>query len=454
MRRKSLAVTVLATLLVAGFPSISSSLSLPACSIYGTDKADRIIGTSGADVICAGGGNDIVNGLGGDDIVFGGNGNDVIIGGSGDDELSGDNGNDTISGNQGEDDLNGGAGKDTVSGGQDEDMIEGGSGADNLSAGDGADLIDGGSGNDTISGNQGEDDLNGGAGKDTVSGGQDEDMIEGGSGADNLSAGDGADLIDGGSGNDTILTGAGRDICNTDPADIRLDTCILDGEGPEFGVTTTEVKRFVAGELATFTLNVADKAGVEGVYGSIGGAPGWITEWCGFQIPATLTSGSNKLGNYTFRCLIPENAVNAFYGLELTAVDLMGHASRKSITFEVTGGSSDNQSPVVTEIELPSSARAGQSFVISVTATDESKVSGIYVWFLLEGGGFGDENGIHAKGTEPRLISAADSKYRFDQDYLFGENAPAGAYKMWISVRDSLGNRNFFDTGRTITLTK
>jgi Ca2+-binding RTX toxin-like protein len=400
MRRKSLAVTVLATLLVAGFPSISSSLSLPACSIYGTDKADRIIGTSGADVICAGGGNDIVNGLGGDDIVFGGNGNDVIIGGSGDDELSGDNGN------------------------------------------------------DTISGNQGEDDLNGGAGKDTVSGGQDEDMIEGGSGADNLSAGDGADLIDGGSGNDTILTGAGRDICNTDPADIRLDTCILDGEGPEFGVTTTEVKRFVAGELATFTLNVADKAGVEGVYGSIGGAPGWITEWCGFQIPATLTSGSNKLGNYTFRCLIPENAVNAFYGLELTAVDLMGHASRKSITFEVTGGSSDNQSPVVTEIELPSSARAGQSFVISVTATDESKVSGIYVWFLLEGGGFGDENGIHAKGTEPRLISAADSKYRFDQDYLFGENAPAGAYKMWISVRDSLGNRNFFDTGRTITLTK
>jgi hypothetical protein len=400
MSRKYLVIAALVPLLISSFPVVSSAYSPPACTIFGTEKADRINGTSGADVICAGGGNDTINALGGNDIVFGGKGNDKINGGAGDDELNGE------------------------------------------------------IGNDTISGSQGEDDLTGGDGKDSVSGGEGDDMILGGSGADNLSAGNGADLIDGGLGKDTILTGAGRDMCNSDPTDIRLDACIIDSEGPLFALTTTEVKEFSAGELAIITLNVSDAAGIEGVYGSIGGAPGWVTEWCGFSIPATLTSGSNKFGNYTFRCSIPETAVNAFYTLELTAVDLMGHASRKSIAFKVTGGSSDNQSPQVSEIDLPSSARAGQTFVISVTATDESQVSGVYVWFLLEGGGFSDENGIHAKGDDPKLISSNATEYRFDQDYLFGDNAPTGTYKMWISVRDSVGNRNFFDTGRTITLTK
>jgi hypothetical protein len=374
--------------------------SVDDCTIVGSNKSESIVGTSGDDVICAAGGADLIYGLGGDDEIRAGLGNDIIYAGSGDDEVLGQ------------------------------------------------------AGDDIIYGSQGADDLNGGSGKDRVSGGQGEDMLEGGSGADNLSAGNGADLIDGGLGKDTILTGAGKDMCNSDPTDIRLDACIIDSDGPMFEITTTEVKRLVAGELAVFTLNVSDAAGVEGVYGSIGGAPGWVTEWCGFLIPATLTSGSNKSGTFTIRCLVPQDAVNAPYTLELSAVDNMGHASRTSIPFEITGGSGDDQSPVITEIDLPTNASAGKTFVISITATDESKVSGVYVWFLWVNGGFSDENGIYAKGDDPKLITSNGTESRFDQDYLFGDNAPAGQYKMWVSVRDSVGNRNFFDTGRIITLTK
>jgi len=370
------------------------------CTILGSNKAETILGTSGRDVICAAGGSDTIYGFGGDDEIRAGAGNDTIFAGNGDDTVLGQ------------------------------------------------------SGNDIISGSKGEDELNGGDGKDRVSGGEGEDMLVGGSGADDLSAGNGADLIDGGLGKDTILTGAGKDMCNSDPADIRLDACTIDSEGPRFGISTTDVKKLAAGEIAYFSLTATDAAGIEGVYGSIGGAPGWVTEWCGFLIPGTLTSGSSKSGTYTFSCSIPPEAVNAFYTLEVSAVDVMGHGSRTSIAFEVTGGSSDNQSPVVSEIDLPSSVTAGETFVISVLATDESKVRGIYVWFLLEGGGFSDENGIHANGSEPKLIGSSGTEYRFDQDYLFSANAPAGNYKMWISVRDSVGNRDFFDTGRTIVLTK
>ena len=382
------------------FQTSSASASQSDCTIVGSNKADTILGTSGRDVICAAGGSDIIYGLGGDDEIRAGSGNDIIYAGAGNDTVLGQSGSDFIYGNQGSDDINGGAG------------------------------------NDRVFGNQGED------------------LLEGGAGADNISGGNGADLINGGLGKDTIRTGTGEDICNSDSADIRLDECTIDSEGPAVEVTTTDVKRFIAGENALFTLNLSDAAGIEGVYGSIGGAPGWVTQWCGFLIPATLTSGSNKSGTYTISCSVPQDAVNAPYTLEVSAVDLMGHASRKSIAFEVTGGSSDNQSPVVSDIELPSSVAAGERFVISILATDESKVSGVYVWFLLEGGGFSDENGLHAQGSEPKLTSSTATEYRFDQDYLFGANAPAGTYRMWISVRDSLGNRNFFDTGHTIILRK
>jgi hypothetical protein len=214
------------------------------------------------------------------------------------------------------------------------------------------------------------------------------------------------------------------------------------------------VRQVQAGTLAVFTVNVSDIATVDAVYGSIGGAPGWITEWCGFRVPTELVSGSEKSGTYELRCTIPFNAVNDSYTLFVGAVDMMGHTAEQRIAFEVVGGSSDNRTPTVTKLDLPASVNPGENFVIRVEATDDSVVAGIYFWFLLEGGSFSNENGLHAKGSEPRAISFTPTDAIFEQDYVFGDNAPEGRYKVWISVRDGVGNREFYDTGRYIALNK
>ena len=385
-------------LLVPASPALASNGS--DCTIVGTKYADVLTGTAGYDVICAGAGNDTIYGLGGNDIIRAGSGADIIVAGSGNDTVLGEAGNDNISG------------------------------------GDGADKLAGGDGNDRVTGGGGQD------------------ILQGGSGTDNLSAGNSADIIDGGMGKDTISSGEGNDVCNSDSTDVRLDACSLDSKGPKFGAQTTVVRQVQAGTLAVFTVNVSDVATVSAVYGSIGGAPGWVTEWCGFRIPTELISGSEKNGTYQLSCTVPSNAVSDSYTLFVGAVDMMGHTSEQRIAFEVTGGSSDNLTPVVTKIELPESVKLAESFVISIEATDDSLVAGVYIWFLLEGGGFSNENGLHAKGSEPRVIAQTPTASSFEQDYVFGDNAPPGSYKVWISVRDGVGNREFYDSGKTITLTK
>ena len=73
---------------------------------------------------------------------------------------------------------------------------------------------------------------------------------------------------------------------------------------------------------------------------------------------------------------------------------------------------------------------------------------------MLEGGGFSGEDGLHAKWSEPRAISVTPTDAIFEQDCLFGDNAPEGIYNAWISVRDGVGNREFYNTGLSMVLTK
>ena len=454
MRRKTLAIAALVPLFVTSFPNASFALSLPACSISGTASAERITGTPGDDVICAGAGNDIINGLGGNDIIFGGPGSDRIKAGSGADDIYGDAGADYIDGGTGIDAVFGGTGNDTITGGTEADILRGDAGTDTISGGTGDDEIYGEAGNDQIDGGDGADKLVGGNGTDLITGGNGQDLLQGGAGTDELSAGSGADLIDGGQGKDTITTGAGNDLCNADSADVRLDACKLDSKGPKFGALPMVVRQIQAGTMAVFTVNVSDVATVQAVYGSIGGAPGWITEWCGFRIPTELESGSEKSGTYKLSCTVPPNAVNDNYTLFLGAVDMMGHTTEERIAFEIVGGSSDNRTPTVSKLDLPESVSPGENFVIRVEATDESVVAGIYFWFMLEGGGFSGEYGLHASGSDPRTLGFTPTDLILEQDYVFGDNAPAGTYKAWISVRDGVGNREFYDTGRRIVLNK
>lgn len=381
--------------------SSASAADSNECTIFGTNKADRIIGTSGNDIICAAAGNDLVRGLGGDDIIYGGSGNDRIFGGAGNDEINSETGKDYV---------DGGAGLDEISGGK---------------------------------------------GNDSLFGGSDSDLILGELGKDDISGGNGSDTIDGGKDSDTIRSGSGSDMCGKDSKDVLLDPCTLDIKGPEFGPLTAEVRQFSAGSLAVFTVTATDESGVAGIYGSIGGAPGWVTEWCGFLISGLLTEGSAKSGTYTLKCTIPSNAVNDDYTLQFRATDLMGNYNGgESIAFQVIGGSADNQSPTVTNIDLPKEVVAGEKFTITVSATDESEVAVVYSWFALEGGWVTGGGPLYASGSEPRLVTESLTEAVVEQDVVFDDKAPAGKYRVWLSVRDGVGNRNFYETSSSITLKK
>jgi Ca2+-binding RTX toxin-like protein len=398
MRRRTLAIAALVPLFITSFPTTSFALSLPACSISGTSFADRINGTPGDDVICAGSGNDIVNGLGGNDIIYGGSGNDRILGGTGKDAIYGETGNDNIDGGLGADEINGGAGNDSVLGG---------------------------SGRDLIKGEDGSDSLNGG--------------ID-------------ADMITGGLGKDMIRTGPGDDLCNKDSVDVMLDPGVLDRQAPEIGPSLAVVRTFEAGSNLKLTWSISDASGVEKSYASIGGAPGWITSWCGFQIEGELVSGDAKNGTYQINCQIPDNAVNDYYSLFVGAHDVLGNSTINSpqIAFEVTGGASDSKAPKVEKVDIAKSVSSGEEFSMTLDVTDETGVNGVYGWFMLDGGGFASwtGNGSHVNATGgAELVNGTTRDGVYRQSFKFSDKAPAGGYTLWLSLRDELGNKTFEATG-------
>jgi hypothetical protein len=403
MRRKSFAFIALIPMLVMGFPSVSSALSLPYCTIYGTDKVDRITGTAGNDIICAGAGNDIVNGLGGDDVIYGGLGNDRINAGSGADDVYGDPGSDYIDGGSGKDDISGGAGSDTISGGTE------------------ADIIDGDSGTDTIAGGTGDDAINGGDSKDQ------------------------------------IRSGVGDDSCSKDPADVHFDSCKLDTNAPEIGVNTTVVRNFQAGTTIKLNWTVSDSSGVEKTWGSIGGAPGWVT-WCGFGIQGNLVSGNEKSGTYQIECKLPEKAVNETYSLFVGAVDVLGNsiANMPQIAFTVTGGSEDKSAPAVYKIALDSSSKPGAEFTMVAGVNDETGVKGVYGWFMKDGGGFASwtDGSSYVRALDSAQLVNGDSKSGvYKQVHRFSSAAPSGTYTLWLSLLDELGNKSFEQTDKKIVIT-
>jgi len=401
MVRKSLAVFALIPLFIVTFPSISSAYSPPACTIVGTDKSDRISGTSGNDVICAGGGDDTVSGLGGDDLIFGGSGNDRLVGGTGNDELNGESGTDYLDGGNGKDDLSGGSGQDTIFGGAESDLIQGEAGTD---------YIYGGAGND---------------------------------------------LINGGLAKDTIQTGAGYDACSSDPADLMIDLCKLDKTAPEFGVKPTQFKSYTAGSTIKLNWMVSDESGVEKTWASIGGAPGWITSWCGFGTEGQLVSGDAKSGLYQIECNVPDNAVNDVYTLFIGALDVLGNATQTNyqITFAITGGSSDSKAPEYSTLTLDSTSKPGGEITLTVAVTDQTGTKGIYGWFMKDGGGFASwtDGSVYVNATtDGELISGSNKDGVYRQVHRFLDKAPAGTYTLWLSLLDVVGNKVFVQTNKKI----
>jgi hypothetical protein len=133
----------------------------------------------------------------------------------------------------------------------------------------------------------------------------------------------------------------------------------------------------------------------------------------------------------------------------------MGNASRgPTVYFNVYGGVSDNSAPVISNIDMPQTAVAGDTITVRISATDETGVAGVYSWFLLDGGGFSDGRIIYAMPSEALLVNESGDSKTFEQKVLFDPAAPAGTYTLWISVKDIYGNRDFASSGQSITITK
>ena len=391
------------------------------CTILGTERADRITGTAGDDVICALGGNDTVNSLGGNDVVLGGNGNDRIDSGAGNDEISGGAGNDRLSGGTGDDLISGGAGNDT---------------------------INGGAGNDEIHGDTGGDRLNGEAGNDLLVGGEGNDRIVGGANDDQMG---------GGPGRDSLQAGLGSDVCGTDASDTVTGVCTIDNTPP----TITNLMGspvFAAGEEAVFTWSVSDPAGVMGSWLYIGGPSGWVTEWCGFAIEASLVGGSDQEGMYEVRCSIPVNAVSQNYTAFIYATDIFeSWRGEIQVEFSVVGGSPDTAAPELSNISFNlEQVGPGDELSLTWNATDESGVKYVLPWLALGGYSFADGSGRVYSETflQPQQLVSGDSfSGTYTQVITFTEVAPAGTYTLWFSVSDEVGNRNFFQLPITVKRT-
>jgi len=349
-----------------------------------------------------------------------------------------------LRGTSGEDVICGLGGNDVIYGGGGSDVIRGGTGSDRILGDAGADVIIGGAGNDILNGGSGNDSLSGDAGNDSISGTTGNDVLSGGTGTDHLSGGHGGDALHGGAGTDQIYTGPGSDTCAPDTADRVSGSCTIDKEGPT--VTWIEVPSTVtAGETFTATFSLEDPSSIDpnSPNGLIGGAPGWITSWCGFPIMATLVSGTNAEGVWSITCPVPSNAVSDPYSVWISAADSFGNASpRLSADFEVVGGASDNQAPVITDVVIPTRVKPGETFSLTWRAADPSGVAGTpYPWVYRPAPQFGV---LYGDGVGAPVRTSGDAfDGAYSQTLTLPDNAIRGTYGVYISARDGLGNKSF-----------
>ena len=389
-------------------PSAPTEAQLP-CTIRGTPRNDVLRGTPGNDVICGFAGNDIIYGNGGNDVIYGGDGNDVIDGGVG---------NDTIHG------------------------------------GNGTDRINGGTGND---------DLNGDAGNDTLIGGIGHDVLDGDAGADQIIAGPGDDSLSGGSGRDVLQPGTGDDQCAIDSTDLTVGQCRRDTTAPVFGpmALSTSVS---AGDTLTIEWVLTDDSPIDMSWGFIGGASGWVTEWCGFPVMATPVNQSTTAepgqisSRFRLSCPVPADAPNGEYLVDINALDVFGnYAAGQRVIVTVANGATDASAPTVSAVAFSSpSVSREEQFTVTLRLDDETGIAGSYVYLAHNGYRFGDASGrghivYNAPLLEPIAVDTGAAQ-QHTQLIEFVPTAPAGIYTVWVSVRDTIGNRAFFKTSTTIEL--
>ena len=348
---------------------------------------------------------------------------------------------------------------DTLVGTSGDDVLCGLGGNDTIFGGKGDDIIRGGAGRDQINGGAGDDELSGGNGNDSLLGGSGNDAIGGESGRDNLSGGNGDDALNGGTGVDGLRSGSGDDTCASDAADRQLDSCGIDDDAPVVSFQPS-ILEYQAGSTAVFRWVAEDASGVAMTWAAIGGPSGWVTEWCGFVLTAQQTDGTVQSGTYELQCDIPANAVNENYTLYVSAVDSLGNSNAvpgwAEFGFTVNGGSSDNLVPVISAVRLPATVTAGETFTVDIDVSDESGTAGVHSWFMGAAPYYYyKEQGFFISALDSAsLVSGDATNGTFRQTLVVSDWAPPGIYSLLVSVRDTVGNRGFFQTEYFVTVTE
>jgi len=307
------------------------------------------------------------------------------------------------------------------------DLICTSSGPDVINAGDGTDMVLAGGGNDRVDGGAGADMLNGGAGTDTLVGGL------------------GNDSLNGGAARDALTAGAGLNVCSTDPLDTVVGACPPDTSRPVISAVSVPTS-VAAGGVLSLQFDVADAGGVNNAFFKISGASGWVTTWCGFGTDAPLVAGTPFAGTYSASCSIPAAAVNGTYTLWFDAQDSFGNFTNSTqVDFQVGGGSADAAAPVVSEVSAGAVPRSPGAVVVRWRATDETGVGGAAAYLALNGYSFADNTGASYfdYGSAVTRVSGDAKDGTYEVTLLRRSNAPAGIYTLWISIVDTLGNKDF-----------
>ena len=349
---------------------------------------------------------------------------------------------------------------DTLIGTPGDDVICGLGGNDKIFGGNGNDIIRGGDGRDSVDGGAGDDELSGDAGNDSLVGGSGNDALGGNDGRDNLSGGTGDDALNGGTGVDGIRTGSGNDTCANDAVDRQLDSCAIDVEAPTVSFPDNYILEFQAGTTVVFRWIAEDPSGVAMTWAAIGGPSGWVTEWCGFAVPAERTDGTSQSGTYELRCDIPTTAVNENYTLYVSAVDGVGNSNAvpgwAAFGFTVNGGSSDNRVPEILDVRLPTTVRVGETFAVDIDVSDESGTAGVYSWFMGAAPYYYyNEQGQFISALDSAIVVSGDATNgTFRQTLRVSDWALPGQYSLLVSIRDTVGNRGFIQTEYLVTVTE
>jgi len=165
----------------------------------------------------------------------------------------------------------------------------------------------------------------------------------------------------------------------------------------------------------------------------------------------TRISGNEVSGTYRASCDVPANVPNDTYTVFFLSDGAAGLDVQRD--FVVTGGSSDNRAPTISNLSAPATASLGDSITITWRAADPSGVKYSFVW--LSNGGFASSNGVSVVDYGDygvTRLSGDDSDGVYSQTVRFRSDSPTGAYTLWVSRADLPGNKVFDDTPVRITV--